>query len=118
MSILYKYHISLAQSAVQTGQGVCRSFISIIFPVLRQPEDCTEYMWCRSFISIIFPITLEELIIISRLSVSILYKYHISLNIIIYPPVYLEKVSILYKYHISQKAYGTIAEKYCCVDPL
>ena len=56
VSILYKYNISQSEIMID--------------------GDCEA--WCRSFISIIFPYPLEQHIRFLR-SVSILYKYHISL---------------------------------------
>ena len=104
MSILYKYHISpLCGRQRSSRRRWCRSFISIIFPVWHLERDGSLPSECRSFISIIFPSVRKS----SKnrrkiMSVSILYKYHIS-----QPPPFFKRmfsgpiVSILYKYHIS-----------------
>ena len=84
MSILYKYHISHEPNCwVLQGTFGCRSFISIIFPSSRKLVNMLD------------------------LSVSILYKYHISLVETLLINVLSGTVSILYKYHISLTKYST-----------
>ena len=79
---------------------MCRSFISIIVPLLENGHNLWNSPKCRSFISIIVPErTLEE--IFAARSVSILYKYHSSLTAIGKLWISTKIVSILYKYHSS-----------------
>ena len=57
VSILYKYHISpIELNKLGHTTCSCRSFISIIFPIMKQ-IGCKRRLnlLCRSFISIIFP---------------------------------------------------------------
>ena len=58
----------------------CRSFISIIFSMLRLIRKCLDCVRCRSFISIIFPLINTYSDCNAECKVSILYKYHISLT--------------------------------------
>ena len=82
VSILYKYHSSL--EAIHASFWVldqCRSFISIIVPFPNLGKKIKEvFNSCRSFISIIVPIMKWSMHTMNALLVSILYKYHSSLD--------------------------------------
>ena len=111
VSILYKYHISPGNVWIVFGMWLnwCRSFISIIFPQRIQCQILIMISYqCRSFIRLIFPRWKHPCYYALAWSVSILYKYHISLFIVPFIHYFhLAWVSILYKYHISLTKYST-----------
>ena len=125
VSILYKYHISLARhtSSPVPNCGTCRSFISIIFPKKMNYDGEAIMNQCRSFISIIFPMESSNIPRCCRLwcrsFISIIFppkgvwpmelgKMCRSFISIIFPRSnyaswrLCTSVSILYKYHISR----------------
>ena len=80
---------------------MCRSFISIIVPLLENGHNLWNSPKCRSFISIIVPKTQQDVFEYIK-KVSILYKDHSSQKSQYEQIRGYFKVSILYKYHSSQ----------------